>query len=610
MVEQLAPLPVVLPLLGAAALPVIALRASRRVVEGVALALAAATLAASLMLLGGSMHAPFTYWFGGWAPRNGVVLGISFVVDPLGAGLAVMTSGLVVGSFVYAIRYFDAVGALFHVLMLATLAGVAGLCLSGDLFTLFVFLEVMGVAAFALTGYEIEATGPLQAALNFAVTNSVAASMVLFATGLLYGRTGTLNLAAIGAHIARGPADGLIVVAAALLTVGFLVKAAIVPFHWWLPDAYASAPTPVCVLFTGVVSELGLFALARVHFTAFQAVLGANARAMATALVAVGAVTAVVGAVMCLAQDRLKRMLAFATVAHAGLFLIGVGLLNEAGVAGAALYIFTDGLLKAALFMAVGIVQHRLDDVDENRLHGKGRALPGTAVLFVAGGVALAGLPPFGPFLGKAMIEEAAKAAGFPWVAPFMTVVSVGTGGAILRAAARVFAGWGPTERSDPYQSSQDEDEPEITRGRDRTPVTMFAPALALLVVALGAGLVPQLADGIASASARFASSAAYGRLVLAGNGEPLHDVELGPATSEAVLYGFASVGGALAVAGIALERSRFPEAIKGISRGVFGGGLDRLRRLHSGRVGDYVAWLVFGAALVGGTFALTLRST
>jgi multicomponent Na+:H+ antiporter subunit D len=138
----------------------------------------------------------------------------------------------------------------------------------------------------------------------------------------------------------------------------------------------------------------------------------------------------------------------------------------------------------------------------------------------------------------------------------------------------------------------------------------MFAPALALLVVALGAGLVPQLADGIASASARFASSAAYERLVLAGNGEPLHDVSSGSATSEAVLYGFASVGGALVVAGIALERSRFPEAIKGISRGVFRGGLDRLRRLHSGRVGDYVAWLVFGAALVGGTFALTLRST
>ena len=157
--------------------------------------------------------------------------------------------------------------------MLVFLAGIVGFCLSGDLFNMFVFYELFSVAAYALAGYRTTDPGSVRGALNFAITNSVGAILVLSGIALLYGRTGALNLAQLGQSLAAGPADRLVVVAFLLLMVGFFVKAAVVPFHFWLADAYALAPIVVGVLFAGVVSELGLYAVARVYWTVFSAPL-------------------------------------------------------------------------------------------------------------------------------------------------------------------------------------------------------------------------------------------------------------------------------------------------------------------------------------------------
>ena len=144
------------------------------------------------------------YWFGDWPPRGSVVLGVGFVIDPIGAGMATACAALVTAAFVFTWRYFDAVGVLFHSLVLVFLAAICGFCLSGDLFNMFVYFELMSVAAYALTGYKAEEPGPLQGALNFAVTNSVGALIILSGIALLYARTGALNLAAIGRGIAEG----------------------------------------------------------------------------------------------------------------------------------------------------------------------------------------------------------------------------------------------------------------------------------------------------------------------------------------------------------------------------------------------------------------------
>ena len=157
------------------------------------------TAICALLAVHAAAH-PFAYWMGGWAPRHGVSVGISLSIDPLGAGLAAFAALLVTAALVYSVRYFDAIEGLFHGLMLLFMAGMVGFCLTGDLFNLVVFFEVMSAAAFALTAYRIEERAPIQGAINFAITNSIAGYAMFIAVGLLYARTGALNMAQIGAR--------------------------------------------------------------------------------------------------------------------------------------------------------------------------------------------------------------------------------------------------------------------------------------------------------------------------------------------------------------------------------------------------------------------------
>ena len=236
--------------------------------------------------------------------------------------------------------------------MLCFLGGMVGFALTGDLFNMFVFFELMGAAAYALTGYKIEEEQALMGAFSFAVTNTIGAFMILIGIGLLYGRTGALNLAQIGRALDAGPANGLVVAAFVLIASGFAVKAAVVPLHFWLDDAHAVAPTPVCVLFSGVMVELGLYAIARVYWTVFAGVFEPNREALRAIGVAAGTLTVLVGGIMAFCQSHLKRLLAFSTISHVGMFLLGLAMLSPLALAGASLEIFGHGLIKGALFLA------------------------------------------------------------------------------------------------------------------------------------------------------------------------------------------------------------------------------------------------------------------
>src|SRR6185437_3716730 len=184
----------------------------------------------------------------------------------------------------------------------------------------------------------------------------------------IYGRTGALNMAQIGQAIAGHPPDGLVVVAFLLILMGLLVKAAVAPFHFWLADAHAVAPAPVCVLFSGVMVELGLYAVVRVYWAMFSGVLGSHLEALRNVLTTFGVLTTLVGAVMCAAQRHLKRLLAFSTISHMGIVLLGVAMLTSQALAGAGIYAIAHGLLKGGLFLAAGIVLHRTGTVDELEL--------------------------------------------------------------------------------------------------------------------------------------------------------------------------------------------------------------------------------------------------
>ncbi|MGH2872399.1 MAG: complex I subunit 5 family protein, partial [Solirubrobacteraceae bacterium] len=495
----LVPLTVLVPLVAAALLAAARPVANRAFADAVAIGASIAVLVLCAILTGRASRHELVYWFGGWRPHDGVALGISFAFGALGAGFATFCSALMVGAFVFSLRFMEDVDQLFQVVMLVLLTAMVGFCESGDLFNMFVFFELMGAAAFVLAGFMIEKRAPLEGSLNFAVTNSIGGIICLLGISLVYGHTGALNLAQIGVALDHSRPEGVVVVAFALIACGFMVKAALVPFHFWLADAYAVAPTPVCIIFAGTMSELGLLGIARVYWTSFHGVLAPHDAALRAVLVTVGLLTGITGAVLALAQRHLKRLLAFATISYVGLFMVGVAMLTPAGLAGSAAYVVGDGLVKAALFVAVGIAQYRLGGVREARVYGHGRRLWFPAAIFAIGGLAVAGLPPFGPFLGHALIEDAAaEQPGYGWVPAAMLVITALAGAAVLRAGARVFLELGPAPKPDSAGATEGEDaegnpDAEGDRAHARTPALLIGPAAALLGIGLAWGLVPGL---------------------------------------------------------------------------------------------------------------------
>ena len=604
-VDALAPLPVVVPLIGAAVLVALHAVARRRLADLLATAVAIAVTVICLVLLARSLDETVVHWFGNWPPRGDVVLGVGFVIDPIGAGMAAVCAALVSAAFVFTWRYFDAVGVLFHSLVLVFLAAICGFCLSGDLFNMFVFFELMSVAAYGLTGYKAEEPGPLQGALNFAVTNSIGALMILSGIALLYARTGALNLAAIGRGIAGESPDGLVVVAFVFVVFGFLVKGAVVPFHFWLADAHAVAPTPVCVLFSGVMVELGLYAAARSYWTVFAPAFEVHESGVRALLVGVGVVTALVGAVMSLVQRHLKRMLAFSTVTYAGLFLLGFAMLDARGLAGSALFVLSHAFLKGGLFMCAGVLLHRWGTVDIGALNGRGRTERLAGVLFVVGGAGLVGIPPFGTFLGKGLIEESAAEVGYGWVVVVFVVASglecggrparrrrgSSSGGIRRRRAPRTRRALRDRGRArpDPTRDARSDRSPGLRRdGRRVDPRTggrrgaRCGAFRRLLRVRRSGDRRNRCWRGPGTGASR-------SRLHRRGRGECGDGRRLGRRG--------AADHGAAPVAAERRARLRLRERV-----------VSPLRALHSGHIGDYIAWLTAGVAAFGGILAAVTR--
>ncbi|MCA1827953.1 MAG: hypothetical protein LC689_13580 [Myxococcales bacterium] len=586
---MLAPWPVALPLVAAAFLAGLGDKLPRRLADAIAIGAAAITALCCALLLAGP---PVVYWFGGIQPRSGTAIGIDFAIDANGAGLAVLSSLLILAALFFSLKYFDKPAHMFQVLLLVFLAGLCGFSLTGDLFDLFVFFEVMSAAAFGLCAYKSREVGPLQGAINFAVTNTAGAFITLSGIALLYSRTGALNLSHMHRMIA-GHDDSLVLAAAALVCTGFLVKAAIVPFQFWLADAHAAAPTPACIVFSGAMVEAGLYAVARLQGALF------GLPQLRTPLLAAGVATCLVGAVMCFAQRHLKRLLAFSTIAHAGVILCGIAVLEPGGLSGAGLYVVGHGLVKAALFLCAGMLLHRLQSIDELALHGRGREVPWVGVLFALGGLLLAGAPPTAMFFGDGAIHHALEA--HPIARFAVTVASIATGAAVLRACGRIFLGLGPREPDAPGGGEQDE-EPETEAAP--IPWSMWVPAAFLLALAIGSAWLPREHAG--SAAARMLDAHSWATQVL----DRAQPAMPSPPPEEPLAKGLAhaalTVGLAIALALLTLFRKRLPEILRGPVRAVWNPLAGSLRALHTGAVGDQVAWLTLGVAALGASLVFS----
>jgi multicomponent Na+:H+ antiporter subunit D len=604
MTGPLPALPVVLPLLGAGLLAALHKWLSRAAADSISIAVAAGTLISSFLLLSHALQHTRVYWFGNWYPRGSVVLGITFVVDPVAAGLSSLAGLLVLLALVFSWRFVDAGANHYHPLMLVFLAAMDGFVLTGDLFNLFVFFELMSTAAFALCGLKTKEPAPLQGSFNFAVTNTVAAFLGLTGIALLYAVTGALNMAQIGLALGSRH-DPLVLFAFTLLTCGFFVKAAIAPFHFWLPDAHAVAPTPVCVLFSGLMVELGLYAVVRLKSVIFQETFAASETHLRYILLAFGGITVLIGGVMCYAEHHLKRLLAFSTICHAGLMLAIFAIQSPLAIAAMLIYLVAHAFTKSSLFFVSGIVLHRLRSMSEHLLFGKGRSLRWTAALWFLGGIGLAASPGFSTMLAEAGTSSAAQQVGLHGLSWLFMFAGVMTSAAVFRVGMHTFAGWGDAPLTD--RSAQVDELPETDAQDQKIFWYHFVPPLLCIVFAVALTFIPSWQYGVREAAARMYNQPAYLNTVYTGYSVPL---QAPPSWRNeipgAALRGTIAVLLALALACTSVFRGKLARSLR---IGAFlEGPLTILRSVQSGHPGDYVLWLTVGLAIFGSASLVLLR--
>lgn len=591
-VAQLAPLCVAVAIFASALLVPLGHFLPRVVRDGVSAIVAATITVMDVIILVATWSGRVVSWIGKWTPHHSFSVGIVMVADPVGASLAVLTGVLVTCSLIFTWRYLPSVGAHYHSLVLLFLAGLEGFLLTGDLFDMFVFFELMGAAAYALTALEIEDPTPLQGSLNFGIVNSLGAYLSLVGLAMLYARTGSVGLPQLGHSLAGDHASVFIVAAFVLVLAGFLVKGAVVPFHFWLADAHAVAPAPICLLFSGIMVPSGIYAVYRVYWIVFSRVLpGVD---VSRAFLVVGVLTAVIGSVMSLGQRHIKRMLAYSTVAHVGLFVCAFSLLSASGTAGALLYIVGHAGAKGALFLLAGVLLAKYGSVDEQDLMGAAKGEWLLATLWMIAGLALAGLPPFGTALGKAAAESAGGQSGYWFFVPLFVLVSSLTGGAVLRVGGRVFFGLGHRIKDNASQSTGREEAERI----NGLPLSMVVPIVALLLGCLVLGVVPESASAAQRAGAYFVDSPGYIAAALHHVADRVSAVRESNWDMGNVLLGLLSALLAVAVAAGALLGGPAMEKVSRL-RDALVHGYDALHRLHSGHVGDYVAWLMVGLSLI-----------
>ena len=468
----LLPLPVVLPLLGAGIS--ILVGRSRRAQRVVAISVLTAVCAIAVaILVEVDRNGPVGSQAGGWpAP-----MGITLVADRLSAlMLVVVASSMLLAVLVYAIGQPGAernhVG--FQSVYLVLAGGVSAAFLTGDLFNLFVAIEMMLTASYVLItlGGRLE---QVRSGMTYIVISLLASLLFLAALAYTYSATGTVNLAELAVRVPELPA-GTRAALAALLLVVFGVKAALFPLYFWLPDSYPTAPSPVTAIFAGLLTKVGVYAIIRTQTLLFTDALPAGL------FYGIAAATMVVGVLGAIAQDDVKRILSFNIVGQIGYMIIGIGLFDLAGLAAVIVSLVHHIVVKTSLFLTEGLIEQHSGTSRLNRLGGMVRTAPVIAVLFGIAALALAGIPPLSGFVSKFSLMAAITDRREWWILAVAVVVSLLTLFSMVKIWMGVF--WAPP-------GAAGADGPvhvEATTGLG-APVLMVAPTAVLVAATVGIGL-------------------------------------------------------------------------------------------------------------------------
>ncbi len=438
----------------------------------------------------------------GWPPPYGIIL----VADLLSATILTVTAGVFLASLVYSLGYVERepLRLSYLPLFFFLMTGVNGAFLTGDIFNLFVFFEVMLLSTYALVitwdpEGLITRAEKLEATFKYVVLNLIGAAVMLLAIGTLYGTTGTLNMADLSVKIGvlRGNGVGHLDLIAVLFVAVFGLKAAIAPMHFWLPDVHPSAPTPISAILSGILIKVGAYGMIRLTSLLFVGFQG-----LSEIILLLGVATLLLGGVMATGQLDVKRLLAYSSISQMGFLLLGVGLASAQAIAAAVFFLVNHAIIKSMMFLTAGGVMHLTRERSMDRMGGLARSSPFLMASFLIGSMALAGLPPLNGFISKLLIFQALIDAGR---LPYLLMALVGAFLSILytfRAWLDIF--WGEGRRFEGHPMS----------------LSLVLPIGLLAGLCLVIGLFPDpLVNLVTQIGVQATSPEAYVEAVLGGGG-------------------------------------------------------------------------------------------
>ncbi|NIL90276.1 Na(+)/H(+) antiporter subunit D [Rhodococcus fascians] len=506
-IDALTPLPVLIPMLAAALTLVLGRRPRAQRFITLA-ALTAVVAISSMMLYLADRDGTSALQVGGWDSP----LGISLVVDRLSATMLVVSSIVLLAVMVYSIGQGIRDGSenqpvsIFLPTYLALTAGVCNAFLAGDLFNLFVGFEVLLAASFVLLTLGASADR-VRAGVSYVMVSMVSSLIFLIGIALVYGATGTLNLAHIAVRMDDIPSGTRTAIFAVLL-VAFGIKAAVFPLSTWLPDSYPTAPAPVTAVFAGLLTKVGVYAIIRAHTLLFPD------GSLDNVLMVCGLLTMLVGILGSIAQSDIKRLLSFTLVSHIGYMIFGVALSTQSGLSGSIYYVAHHILVQTTLFLVVGLIERQAGSSSLRRLGGLAAASPVLAIVFLVPALNLGGIPPFSGFIGKVALLQAGSDQGsvLAWLlVAGGTVTSLLTLYVVARVWTKAFwraradAPEGDLADNSPSALLDDSSDIQFGDREDvgRMPAFMLIPTIGLVVVGLAmtvfAGRIIDISDRAAA---------------------------------------------------------------------------------------------------------------
>lgn len=417
------------------------------------------------------------YAMGGWMPP----LGIAFVMDHLAAYMTTLITFLGVVVLIYAPRSFghEIAGreGFAWPTMVLLVAGLSGMCLTGDIFNLYVFLEISALSAYALLAVGDRAA-PV-AVFRYLLAGAVAGGFYLIGVAFLYFTTGTLNMADLYARLPELVENQAVVTASVFIVVGLALKMALFPFHFWLPDVYTNAPSAVAGLVAPVMTKVAAYAIIRIFLDVFPPGFFTEVVPVASTIGWMSAAGILYGSILAVAQQDLRRMLAYSSVSQVAYVGIGIGMANPVGLIGGLLHIMNHALMKGCLFLVGGAIRYRTGRTRIADFAGLGRTMPWTMAAFTVGALAMIGIPPTAGFFSKWYLLLGALEAGNGWWFAVIVASSLLTAVYFFRVVERIY-------REEPPEAADDGPEQRATD----PPASMLGPILILAAGVLVAGVM------------------------------------------------------------------------------------------------------------------------